>query len=78
MASKYTTSDEFVVWAQSLSGMLTKIRGRFETAGQMVENATWDEGKTDYFLALIKSLHKHIAEVDTELSCHVNEKFRKD
>jgi hypothetical protein len=58
--------------------MLTTIRRRFETAGEMVEHPTWDEGTTEYFLALIKSLHQHIAETDTELSCHVKEKYQKD
>ena len=78
MAKRYAASDEFIAWAQSLSGMLTTIRSRFESAGEMVEHMTWDEGKTEYFLALIKSLHNHISEVDSELSCHVKEKFRKE
>jgi hypothetical protein len=58
--------------------MLTTIRQRFENAGEMVERPTWDEAKTGYFLALITSLHKHLAEVESELSCHVKEKFDKE
>lgn len=75
MARKFTASDEFIVWAQSLSGMLTTIRTKYGGAAEMVERADWDESKTTYALALVKSLHKHVAQVDSELTTHVHEKF---
>ena len=74
-AQKFEASDEFIVWAQSLSGMLTKMKTEYGGIAEMVEHRSWDEGKTNYALALIKSLHQHIAQLDAELSSHVDEKF---
>ena len=54
---KYAASDEFIVWAQSLSGMLTKMKTEYGTIAEMVEHSAWDEGRTHYALALIQSLH---------------------
>jgi hypothetical protein len=75
MAQKFPASDEFIVWAHSLSGMLTRIRSDFGTVAEMVEHPAWDEGKTRYALSLVKSLHNHLAQIDEELSTHVNEKY---
>lgn len=58
--------------------MLTKIKTEYGGITQMVENPAWDEGKTSYVLTLLKSLHGHIAELDTELSIHVKEKFSQE
>ena len=77
-AQKFVASDEFVVWAQSLSGMLTTMRTQYGSMAEMVEHRDWDEGKTQYAMVLIRSLHKHIAQIDRELSHHVEEKFGKE
>ena len=74
----FTASDEFVAWAQSLSAMLTTIRVKYGSVAEMVEHATWDEGKTQYAVVLVKALHEHLAQMDTELSDHVKEKFGKN
>jgi len=71
----FPASDEFIVWAQSLSGMLTKIRTEFGSMPEMVESTEWDEGRTQYALALLKSLNKHLSETTEELAIHVAEKF---
>ena len=77
-ARKFPASDEFIAWAQSLSGMLTKLRTEYGSVAEMVEHPAWDEGRTQYALSLIKSLHNHMAQIDAELSRHVKEKFGKD
>jgi hypothetical protein len=56
---RFTASDEAVAWAQSLSGMLTKLKRQHGSIVEMVESPAWDEGKTTYVLALIKNLHTH-------------------
>lgn len=71
MTRRYPASDEYVIWAQSLSGMLTKIKTTYGGIGEMVEHRDWDEGKTQYFLQLVKGLHRHLKSIDKELSDHV-------
>ncbi len=78
MTRKYKASDDFIAWAQSLSGMLTKIRTEFGSVSAMIEHPEWDESKTDNALFLIKSLRAHLSKIDRELSSHVQEKFGKD
>jgi len=78
MPRQFSASDEFVVWAQSLSGLLTKMRMEYGSPSEMVECASWDESRTEYVLSLVKSLHEDIAQIDEELSRHVTEKFGKD
>jgi hypothetical protein len=78
MTKKFAASDEFIVWAQSLSGMMTKIKTQYGSIADMVENSSWDEGKTPIALSLVKSLHRHVREIDKELSRHVSEKLGKD
>lgn len=75
MPQKFSASDNFIVWAQSLSGMLTTIRSEYGSVGEMLEHAAWDEGRTQYALTLIKSLHKHLDQIDEEMTIHVNEKY---
>jgi hypothetical protein len=77
MPRKFAASDEFIAWAQSLSGMLTKLRTEYGSIAEMVEHPAWDEGKTEYAMSLVKSLRKHLSKMDTELSSHVEEKFSK-
>ena len=74
MSQRFPASDEYVVWAQSLSGMLTKIKTSYGSVSEMVESVEWDEAKTQYFQQLIKSLHRHLAKVDKELTDHVSGK----
>lgn len=75
MSQRFTASDEFITWAQSLSGMLTNIRTKFGSIAEMVEHPTWDEAKTQHALAMVKSLHQHLQELDSELTSHVHEKY---
>lgn len=77
MSRKFAASDEFIAWAQSLSGCLTTIRAKHGSIVDMVESPQWDEGKTQYALALIQSLHIHLSHLDSELTTHVHEKFGK-
>ena len=77
-SSKFAASDEFIIWAQSLSGMLTKIKTQYGGIAEMVEHPAWDEGKTNYALSLITSLRKHVDQVEEELAVHVKEKFGQE
>ena len=38
MKKKFPASDEYVVWAHSLSGMLTNIKTTYGSVGEMVEH----------------------------------------
>jgi hypothetical protein len=71
---KFSASEEFISWAQSLSAMLTKLEQQYGGIVEMVESPAWDEGRTTYALALVNNLHTHIARFDAELSIHVEEK----
>lgn len=75
MPRRFPASDEFIVWAQSLSGMLTTMNTTYGGIAEMVEHPDWDEGKTQYALSLIKSLHVHLERIDLELTNHVREKY---
>ena len=75
MTKKYLASDEFIAWAQSLSGMLTKIRTTYGGAAEMIESPHWNESKTSLALALVASLKREIAELHAEMDCHVKEKL---
>ena len=75
MSQKFIASDEFVIWAQSLSGMLTRIRSEYGSVAEMVEHPAWDEAKTHYSLSLIKSLCEHLTQIDEELTEHVQDKY---
>jgi hypothetical protein len=74
LPQRFPASDEYVVWAQSLSGMLTKLKTAYGSISEMVEHPEWDEGKTLHFLQLIKGLNRHLSAVDKELSEHVKGK----
>jgi hypothetical protein len=63
MTKRFPASDEFIVWAQSLSGMLTRIRTEYGGVDQMLEHPDWDEDKTPYVVQLVKSLHEHLGEI---------------
>lgn len=76
--TKFTASDQFIAWAHSLSGMLTKVRTKYGGVAEMVEHQMWDESQTEYALSLVRSLREQLAQIETELSSHVNEKSGKD
>lgn len=73
--SQYPASDELVVWLQSLSGMLTKVKTEYGSISQLVEQPDWDGSRTDLVLRLLTSLREHIEDVEKELSDHVRGKF---
>lgn len=75
MAKRYPASDEFIVWAQSLSGMLTKMRTEYGSISEMVERSDWDGSKTDLALKLLKTLRTNLTKVEKELTSHVDGKF---
>ena len=75
MARQFPASDDFIAWAQSLSGLLTKMRTEFGSMSEMVEHPAWDESRTQYALSLIGSLQKQLTQVHEELKTHVSEKF---
>jgi hypothetical protein len=72
---QHPASDEFIVWAQSLSGMLTKMRTEYGSISEMVERPEWDGAKTDLALKLLKTLRTNLTKVEKELASHVNGKF---
>jgi hypothetical protein len=73
--SRFKASDEFIAWAQSLSGMLTKIRTDYGGISKMVERPDWDENKTDIAVKLLNSLGVNVNKVKKELADHVSGKF---
>lgn len=78
MTKQFSASDEFIVWAQSLSGMLTRIRTQYGSLAEMLESPEWDENKTEYAVRLMKSLHSHLRDIETEMSSHAREKYGDD
>ena len=75
MSRHYPASEELIVWAQSLSGMLTKIETRYCGIAEMVESHEWDDNATLYFQQLIRGLKRHIETMEQELEDHVSEKY---
>ncbi len=75
MNSKFKVSNDFIAWAQSLSGMLTTMRKEYGSMEEMVERADWDEGKTRFACSLIQNLHANLGEIEKELSRHVTDKY---
>lgn len=68
-------SDQFIVWLQSVSGMLTTIKNEYGSIEQLVEHPEWDEGRTLLAQRLVNALHSHIREIDEELTEHVSQKY---
>jgi|WetSurMetagenome_2_1015567.scaffolds.fasta_scaffold1321854_2 hypothetical protein len=73
----FPASSAFIAWAQGLSGMLTRLKTDYGQISDMVERPTWDEGKTDFALALLRSLRVDLAQMEEELAAHVEEKSGK-
>jgi hypothetical protein len=76
MSQRRIASDEFIVWAESLSGMLTSLRTSYGTTEEMLEHPDWNEGKTGYLLQLVHCLHTDLTMLDEEMSEHVKAKNR--
>jgi hypothetical protein len=76
MTARHAASDEFLVWAQSLSGMLTRLRTRYGSVEEMLEHPDWDEGKNEYLLQLIRLLHMDLGKMAEEMGAHVQSKNR--
>jgi len=75
MIRRFPASEEFIVWAQSLSGMLTRIRTEYGDVGQMLAHPDGGEGKTQCAFQLVRSLHEHLGEISAEMTSHVSGKF---
>lgn len=73
MAGK--ASDQFIVWLQSVSGMLTTIRTEYGSVEELLEHPEWDESRTILTQSLVNALHAHIREIDEELTEHVSQKY---
>ncbi len=73
--TKYVASDRFIVWLESLSGMLTKIKTEYGGIAALVEHPDWDENRTVHAARLVRALRHHLHSIDEELVGHVNEKF---
>ncbi len=73
--TKYMASDEFIVWLESLSGMLTKIKTKYGGIVALVEHPDWDENRTMHAARLVRALRHHLRSIDEELTDYVKEKF---
>lgn len=73
--TKYEASDEFIVWLESLSGMLTKIKTEYGGIVALVEHPNWDENRTMHAARLVRALRCHLHSIDEELADHVKEQF---
>lgn len=71
MSAKYPASDEFIAWAESLSGMLTKISTTYGDGANLVEHKNWDQNRTIYFQQLIHSVSRSLETLNEELRDHV-------
>jgi hypothetical protein len=74
MSQRRIVSDEFIVWAESLSGMLTSLRTSYGSTEEMLEHSDWNEGRTEYLLQLVQCLHSDLRRLDEEMSEHVKAK----
>ena len=73
--TKYVASDEFVVWLESLSGMLTRIKTEYGGIVALVEHPNWDDNRTIHAARLVRALQRHLHSIDKELADYVSEKF---
>lgn len=75
MSTPYPDSDNFLAWAQSLSGMITRIRTSHGSVAQLLESPGWNDSKTALALTMISGLKKEITALHKEMKDHVQEKF---
>ena len=75
MTPRYTASDEFIAWAQSVSGLLTTIKTKYGGVEEMVERPDWDGARTEFALSLLRGfLLRNISKMEKELADHVKGK----
>jgi hypothetical protein len=73
---RFTVSDQFIAWAESLSGFLSTVKVTYGGVESMVERPDWEEEKTEYAVQLVRSLHRHLGKLEKELNQHVAAKYR--
>jgi len=71
--SSYPVSDEFITWAESLAGLLTKLETKYGGMAAMLENAGWDQGRTQHANNLVADLALHLERIRKEMVSHANE-----
>jgi hypothetical protein len=71
-ANTFSVSDEFIQWAEGLSGLVAQIDVEYGGVAEMVENPKWDSSRSKYAAALLEGLRKDVARVAKELKSHVN------
>lgn len=76
MSQRRIASHEFIVWAESLSGMLTSLRTSYGSTEEMLERPDWDESKTEYLLELVRCLRDDLTMLDEEMRDHVEAKTK--
>jgi hypothetical protein len=72
--ARHQISDEVVQWAESLSGMMTKIETVYGGVAAMLESSKWDESKTPYAMGLIAAISGHIQKIEREMHEHINDR----
>jgi hypothetical protein len=72
-ASRYSVSDEFVAWTESLAGGLTSLEKKHGSVASMIEDPKWDQGRTQYATDLISDLIVHLERIRREMVSHANE-----
>jgi hypothetical protein len=72
-ASNYPVSDEFITWAESLAGLLTKLETKYGGVHVMLEDAGWDQGRTQHAASLVADLAMHLERIRKEMVAHANE-----
>ena len=70
LTGNFEASREIIQWAESCSGMMTTIKTKYGGVSQMLEDASWDESKTEYAMNLIAALRDTITRVATEMKEH--------
>ena len=70
--SEYAVSDEFIKWAEGLSGLIASINVEYGGIAEMLENPRWDSSRNNYAVALLDGLKKDVAQIAKELKSHVN------
>jgi hypothetical protein len=71
--STHVISDEFIQWAESLSGFVAQIDLEYGGVAEMVEHPQWDSARNQYAVALLEGLRKDVGKLAKELKVHVND-----
>lgn len=70
VSTEFVVSNEFILWAESLAGLLTKVDTTFGGVSKMLESPHWDKGRTNYAIEIIARLKGQIHKIHTEMSEH--------